>query len=317
MKLLITGVSGFIGGALAARAISIPDVHSVLIARRKIPLSEDAASFVLIDRIETFGRWDEILADIDVLIHAAAQAHSVVQSDSHIAMDDSNVLSTQILAEAAARQGVRHFIYLSSAGVNGNISKGQAVEEADPVCPHSSYAYSKYVGELILKDVCNRSSMGYTCLRMPLVYGRNAHGTFAQLLRFVQKIPVTPFGLLNNKRSLLFVENLVDYLLEYAIQELPQNGAFFIADEGTFSTRQIIDLIAGGYGKRIRHLPISPSLLKAGLTAIGKGSMYQQLCGDFHLNTGKLYLATSWRPRYASAEALRSVGLSLNSKQEP
>ena len=316
MKLLITGANGFIGGVLAALAGVIPDIHPILIARRNIPLSSDT-SLVLVDRIETFTEWVQILAGVDVVIHAAAQAHLAVQANSHDAVDEPNALSTKILAETAARQGVRHFIYLSSAGVNGNVSRGRAVEETDPVQPHSSYTYSKYVGEQILKDVCSCSLMGFTCLRMPLVFGGQARGTFAQLLRFVQTVSVTPFGFVSNKRSLLFVGNLVDYLLEYAIHEPPQNEIFFIADEGVLSTRQIIDLIVEGCGKRMWHLPIPPLFFKAGLYAIGKGGIYQQLFGDFYLNTRKLYLATSWRPRYSSAEALRSVGRSLIVKKEP
>lgn len=315
MKLLITGASGFIGGVLAVRAGSMPDVHAVLIARQKIPHTGDT-SLVLIDRIETFTGWDQLLAGVDIVIHAAAQAHVAVHSDSHAATDEPNAQSTKVLAETAARQGVRHFIYLSSAGVNGNVSRGRAVEETDPVQPHSSYARSKYAGEQILKDVCSRSSMGFTCLRMPLVYGRKARGTFAQLLRFVQTVPTTPFGAASNQRSLLCVDNLADFLLEFAIHAAPLNDTFFIADEGVLSTRGIVDWIAEGAGKRIGHLPVPPFLMKAVLYAVGKGSMYQQLFGDFYLNTGKLERATAWRPRVDSAEALRNIGRSLNVQQD-
>lgn len=316
MRLLITGASGFIGGALTARAVAMPDFHVVVTARRNIPLPSDA-TLVLVDRIESFSEWDKVLEGIDVVIHAAAQAHSAVQADSHDLMSEPNALSTKILAESAARQSIRHFIYLSSAGVCGNVSKGRALEESDQVQPHSTYTHSKYVGEQIVKDVCSRSSMGFTCLRMPLVFGLHARGTFSKLLRFVQLASVTPFGLVNNRRSLLFVGNLVDYLLEDAVHQPPKNETFFIADDGFLSTRQIIDLIGEGGGKRMWHLPVPPLLFKAGLYAIGKGGIYQQLFGDFHLNTQKLSIASSWRPRYSSAEALRSIGCSLICKQEP
>lgn len=291
-------------------------VHSVVVAKRSIPLPSDA-TLVLVERIESFTEWDQVLEGIDVVIHAAAQAHSAAQADSRGAMSDPNVLSTKILAESAARQGIRHFIYLSSAGVNGNVSRGRALEESDPVRPHSAYTHSKYVGEQILKDVCNRSSMGFTCLRMPLVFGVHAPGTFAKLLRFVQLASITPFGLTHNRRSLLFVENLVDYLLDYAIYDSPKNETFFIADDDVLSTRQIIDFIVEGGEKRMWHLPIPPLLLQAGFHVMQKDGIYQQLFGDFQLNTQRLYRSTAWRPRYSSSEALRSIGWSLFCRQGP
>lgn len=315
MKILITGANGFIGGELAERIVSVPGIQTVLVGRRKVSVA-GITSHIIVDSIETFSRWDEALADVQIVIHAAAHAHYSGRAETFSGDSDPNVCSTRMLAEAAARQGVRHFIYLSSAGVNGNTSPAGGLQESDAESPHSLYTQSKYEGEKLLRTICARSSMRFTCLRLPLVYGAQARGTFARLLRFVQRMPVTPFGCVRNRRSILFVGNLVEFIVDHAIHAVPSNEVYFLADPQVLSTREILDLIAEGCGKRLLHMPVPPLLMKAALYCVGRGTMYQQLFGDFYLDNGKLARASEWRPRFSAPEALRSIGRNLQTRKE-
>jgi nucleoside-diphosphate-sugar epimerase len=187
--------------------------------------------------------WDGITRGIDCVVHAAARVHARGRRSVHPLTDirEVNVTATERLARQAARDGVKRFIFVSSIGVNGVCTRARGFTEADLPQPYNAYAKSKLAAEKALFDIASGSAMEVVVLRPPLVYGRGAPGNFRLLANWIRRGWPLPFGaVMNNRRSVLFLDNLTDALLRCATHPEAANKVFLIADREPVSTAQLI-----------------------------------------------------------------------------
>ena len=224
--------------------------------------------------------WSAALADQQVVIHAAARAHIMKDevSDPLAEYRRINVEGTLRLARQAAAAGVERFIFISSIGVNGNINTQPFTEEDTPN-PAELYAQSKWEAEQGLWEVQRRSGMQLVIIRPPLVYGPNAPGNFGSLMRWVEKGVPLPLGSINNKRSLVAVDNLVDLIITCIDHPAAANQVFLAGDGQDLSTTELLRGVAKAMGKPSRLIPVPSSLLILGATLLGKKAMAQRLLG--------------------------------------
>ncbi|EOB1207385.1 NAD-dependent epimerase/dehydratase family protein [Photobacterium damselae] len=247
--------------------------------------------------------WDNALDDIDCIIHLAGLAHS--NSFSKNDYNSVNTLGTLKLASDAAKAGVKRFVFVSSIGVNGSSTEiGKPFTYRSEVEPHNTYAKSKLDAEIGLKKISDQTGLEVVIVRPTLVYGPNAPGNFGLLTKLVTKLPLFPFGVVNNKRSFIAVQNLIDLLLTCAKHPDAAGHVFLASDGESISTKQFINAVAKGLNKPICQLPVPTSVMRLGAKLIGKQSMAEQLLDNLEVDSSNAFDVMGWKPLYTMEQAM-------------
>jgi nucleoside-diphosphate-sugar epimerase len=306
-RVLVTGGDGFVGRALADRLLK--DGYFVRIGSRK-DLVSDVKRFEYV-RSPDFGSsadYQEMLADTSVVVHCAGRAHLLADTALNPLEEfrSVNVNGTIRLARQAADQGVRRFVFLSSVGVNGLYThSGQKFSESDSPNPHNAYAQSKLEAEQGLATLSVQTGMEVVVIRPPLVYGFNAPGNFGALARLVLKGWPLPLGAIsNNLRSLVALDNLVDFIVVCIQSPRAANETFLVSDGDDLSTSELVRGIADAAGISLKLWPIPPWLLLVIGVILGKGEAVRRLCGSLQLDTSKAHLLLNWSPPLSVREGL-------------
>ena len=247
-KLLISGSNGFVG--------------KYFINKYKNKYEIKTFSF-LKDDINSLD-----CSDIDVVFHLSALVHQM-DGASCEEYERVNVSQTLELAKKAKESGIKQFIFMSTVAVYG-IETGVMNEKSD-YTPLTEYGKSKLRAEIELQKLENKN-FKVSIIRPPIVYGKNAPGNMKSLLKLINKVPLLPFGKIENKRSMVYIGNLCHLVDEVITQE--KSGIFLASDDEPISTSRLIELIAKNLDKKIYlvKIPFFESLLK-----LVKPSFYKRL----------------------------------------
>lgn len=213
-----------------------------------------------------------------------------------------NVEATAALLQAAQACSVRRFAYISSIKVLGESSApGQALAENFPPAPLDAYGRSKLAAErLVLKA----QKMEAFILRPPLVYGPGVGANFARMLRWVRSGMWLPFAAVDNRRSLVFVGNLVDALVFLAKAPGVGGRVFHVSDGNAVSTPELLSAIARACHRKPRLLHIPVPVLKSLLCLMGKRAEAQRLCASLQIGDTVLRREFGWTPPHDFAQGL-------------
>lgn len=313
--ILLTGASGFVGTALLQRLVR--EGHKVRACVRQSSASLPAG----VDRVQIADiaaqvDWSAALQGVQVLVHTAARAHIMRDSaaDPLAAFRQVNVNATVHLARQAAAAGVRRFVYLSSVKVHGEATlTGQAFRETDVPAPQDAYAQSKLEAEQALRQVARDSGLELVIVRPTLVYGPGVKANFAALVRVVQRGLPLPLGAVRNQRSLLGLDNLVDFLLLCMTHRQAAGQTFLVSDGHDISTPELLRKLACALGVRAQVFAVPLWLLQAGAMCLGKGAWMRRLCGNLQVDISKARQVLGWAPPVSLEEGLAGVVL----PQEP
>ena len=206
---------------------------------------------------------------------------------------------------------VRRFVFVSSIGVNGNSTGAAPFSERDVPHPEEPYAVSKLEAEQALRARAGSSSMETVIVRPPLVYGPGAPGNFARLSALVRRAPVLPFGAVRNCRSLIAVDNLVDFLIACMEHPSAASETFLVSDGEDLSTADLVRRLSHAMGRRSRIISVPPGLLVAAARFAGRQEMAQRLLGSLQIDISKARERLGWTPPISVDEGLRrAVGRS-------
>jgi len=299
MRILVTGASGFVGTALCRELLARG--HAVRAAvRRRIPpgaVPPQLEQILIPDIAAEFDR--SALADgVGTIVHLAAIAHRSNPIEAEIRR--VNCDSAVRLAEAAAGI-VRRFIFLSSVKVHGEDSGRGTYGEDDALDPRDSYARSKLEAERALTETTARNGMELVLIRPPLVYGPEVKANFLRLLGWVDSGLPLPFASVRNRRSLIYVGNLVDAIARCA-EHPAARGPLLVSDDETVSTPELVSRITRALERPARLIPVPPALA-AGMIA-GRRDEIQRLIGNLAIDSSKARRLLDWRPPYALDEGL-------------
>lgn len=303
---LVTGATGFVGRALSAE-----------LERRGRPVRRATRTAVpgavAVGAIGWHTDWAAALDRVDTVIHTAARVHVMRDDaiDPDAAFRDVNVLGTRRLAEQAAARGVTRLVFVSSIKVNGDVTSREAAHTAFATPdPADAYARSKWAAEQALHEIARETGLGVTIVRPPLVYGPEAGGNFARLKGLVARGVPLPLGAVDNRRSLVALENLVDLLIHCLNHPNAANETFLAADGEDLSTPALIRLMADGMGRRARLFPVPPRLLRAAARAMGKSELGVRLLDSLRVDTSHTRQRLDWLPPAAPRDAIvRAVAL--------
>lgn len=309
MRILLTGASGFIGSELLQELIR--DSHHVTVAQRRY--HEDLGPCVtqeLIAGLTEDQDWTNLLQGQDIVIHLAARVHVMneVSSDPLDLYRAVNLNGTVNLAKQAIAAGVKRFIFISSIKVNGESTNQHHPYKADdPRMPVDPYGISKMEAEQQLIELTRTTDMDFVIIRPVLVYGPGVQANFLSMMRWLNKGIPLPFGSIQNLRSMVALDNLIDLIVTCLNHPAAANQVFLVSDDEDLSTTMLLKKMASALGKPAYLLPIPNCLLQVIFTVIGKKAIGQRLCGSLQVDISKTRDILGWTPRVSVDDALRKT----------
>lgn len=305
-RCLVTGANGFVGGALMKH---LEAAGCSIRGSVRSPV-QPSGNLVGVAALGPDTDWQQALAGCSVVVHTAGRAHQLRDAAENPLAEFRrvNVDGTLALATQSLEMGVRRFIFISSIGVNGLLNRNGPFTEEQVPAPAAAYAVSKLEAEEGLRRLLTGSSMELVILRPTLVYAAHAPGNFARLLHFVKSGVPLPLAGVHNRRSLLALENLLDFIALCMKRPEAAGHLFVVADGQDLSTPELIRSLAEGMQRPARLWPCPDGLLRLGAKMAGRSSMYQQLCGNLQVDIGKARKLLGWVPPLETRAALREAG---------
>lgn len=301
-RVLITGSSGFIGHGLLA---SLGEQWPVTAATRSNQPLRGIRN-VAVGEIGSKTDWSDALLGATTVIHLAGAAHG--SGKQRIPdFQQVNVLGTINLAKQALNANVKRFIFLSSIGVNGQANNSPFSECSIPN-PSKPYAFSKYYAECALQDIFRGTQTELVVVRPPLVYAGHAPGNFRLLLKAVAGGYPLPFAGVENKRSMISLDNLVSFLMLCVLHPSAGNNLFVISDLQAVSTCQILKHVANGMQKKLNLFRVPDSVLRGGAEITRRAGVYTQLCETLTIDPSKACSVLNWAPVTSTGGALEAAG---------
>jgi nucleoside-diphosphate-sugar epimerase len=259
--------------------------------------------------LESFRDWPQLVSGADALVHLAARAHEIRRADDETAslVHAVNVDATLKLAAAAARSGVRRFVFLSSVGVNGNETKRKAFTETDRPSPAEVYAISKWEAEQKLAQIQAETGMQVTIVRPTLIYGAGAKGNVLRVLKTVASGLPLPFGALCNARSFIGLDNLCDLILRCVESPQAAGEVFLAAEPERHSTAEFFRCVAFAMGHRHQIWRWPSPLLRAAASIAGRQRDLHKLSSALEVNPAKAMNALGWRPNVSFCDGIAAM----------
>lgn len=307
-SVFLTGATGFVGGAVMRRLVADGARVTAAVRNGAVDFDED----VKVVHFDSFdgANWYQSLMGVDAVVHCAARVH--VMSDTEVnplaAFRKVNVAGTLDLAEQAAQAGVRRFVFISSVKVSGEGTRlGKPYAADDPPAPSDPYGVSKLEAEMGLLALAERTAMEIVIIRPVLVYGPGVKANFLNMIRWLDKGIPLPFGAIENRRSLVALNNLVDLIVTTISHPAAANQIFLISDGEDLSTTQLLRRTADALGKSARLLPVPSWILSGAAKLVGKGALSQRLCGSLQVDIQKTRTLLQWTPPESVNDALKAV----------
>src|SRR5690606_14952108 len=304
----LTGSTGFVGSALLSELQKSPGYRVVCALRSAVsPASDDV---VVVGNIDGTTDYSSALNGVDVVIHAAARAHIMRDevSDPLAEYRKVNVDGTLNLARQAVAAGVKRFVYISSIKVNGESTTGlSAFTEADSAKPEDPYGVSKHEAEEGLRLLAQETGLEVVIIRPPLVYGLGVKANFLSLVKLSASGLPLPFGSVKNKRSMVYVGNLVSFIIHCIQHPMAANQTFLVSDGEDVSLRNLVTYIRLCLGRSPRLLPVPVGLFKLAGALTGKRGVVDRLVGDLQVDSTKARTLLEWVPPFTVSQGIEAT----------
>ena len=309
MNILVTGATGFIGQLLCAHLLERSwRVYGTLLASESPTSLIAGVTPIIIDPLGPDTEWRHALANIDVIIHLAARVHIMEETVSNplIEFRKVNVEGTQRLALDAVRAGVKRLVFISSIKVNGE-EAALPYTDRSPEQPVEFYGISKWEAEQALRLIEAESDLEITIIRPTLVYGPGVKANFLNMLRVIQSGFPLPFASIDNKRSMIYVGNLVDALAISSVHPAAAGQTFLVSDGEDVSTPELIRRLANAFALPARLLSVPQFILNLLGKMTGKSAAIVRLTGSLTVDISGIRQRLGWCPPFTMDEGLRAT----------
>ncbi len=308
-RVLVTGGTGFVGRALCPTLLEAG--YEVSVATRNPRAAEDM-HHVEVRPIPAIGAgtdWTAALRDVDLVVHLAARVHVMDEptADPLAAYRQVNTDGTRRLAEDAAAAGVRRFVLLSTVKVLGEATSDGPFRDDDAPAPQDPYGWSKLEAEQVLAEVAAGSDMETVVLRPPLVYGPHVKGNFLALLSLCRRAPPLPLGGVGNRRTMVYVDNLVDAILRGLDHPRAAGRTYLVGADEAVSTPDLIRALAAAMKRPARLFAVPPSALRLAGRALGRSAAAARLLESLVVDDARIRAELDWRPRIPLLEGLNKT----------
>lgn len=305
--ILLTGASGFIGNKLVARLVS--DGHRVRLATRAE--SVVSANYGNLERINVgeigpTTDWRIALNGCDTVVHLAGQVPSRAKNAE--IFRSVNDEGTRRLVDHSAELDVNLFFHMSSINAVVDNDSHSIISDFTPSNAKSAYGLSKHAAEVHVAGFVNSDRVGVS-LRPPIVYDESARGNW-RLLQNLAALPIPlPFGSVNNRRSIISLENLVDAssrVISLGCEAI--SGAFGVAEDPAVCLADILKWLRSGMGKQQWLLPVPESVIWYSLSALGRHQLAARLLGNLEINSQKFRKTYNWTQKIESKVRIKQIG---------
>lgn len=259
---------------------------------------DDFEWVVLHDRSDE-NETNRALQGVSAVVHLAARVHVMTDqaADPLREFRRVNASWTERLARAAASQGIRRVVCMSSIKVNGEQSVVPFTEQDLPN-PQDPYGVSKWEAEQALAGISSQTGLETVVVRSPLVYGPGVGGNFLQLLNILRRGVPLPLARVQNRRSLIYRGNLVDALV-CCVRDIRAAGQTYLVSDGEdLSTPELIRRLGNALGVTVRLWPVPLSVLSRLGQVIGKQAVIDRLLGSLQVNSSKIRRELDWQPPF-------------------
>lgn len=291
MKVLVTGMSGFVGKEL--QRFLKPEFELQAYKRGTVPVM-----------------------DCDAVIHLAGKAHDTGRRVNHYEYDQANTQLTVKLFDAFLQSGAGTFIFMSSVKAAADRVEGILTEETEPN-PETPYGKSKLAAEKYLLSQSLPVNKRLYILRPCMIHGPGNKGNLNLLFKLVSKGIPWPLGAFENLRSFCSSANLAFVIRELLANPSIPSGIYQVADDEPVSTNALISLIAEVKGKPERIWNINRDLL-SGLAKLGNilrlplnEERFKKLTGNYIVSNTKIKRAMGKELPLKSLDGLRQTLLSF------
>ena len=297
-RILLTGSTGFIGTELL-KQLKLKKYFIHTSSRSSLENKINEVQNFKINQIDNNSNWSEALERVDCVIHCAG----IAVENNKLNVNDLdyyykvNVEGVSNLANQAAAKGVRRFIFLSSIKVNGertNVSSN--FKNTDEPNPEDIYAISKWKAEQSLHAISKQTGLEIVIIRAPIVYGEGVKGNFLHLLNLIYQGFPLPFGSVNNHRSFISLENLVDLIICCIDHSKAAGQTFLVSDGEDISTPNLIKKIAMMMKKKAVLIPVPISIIKLIGKIIRKKKKINSLINSLQVDNFFTKETLQWQP---------------------
>jgi nucleoside-diphosphate-sugar epimerase len=303
MKILVTGANGLVGRVLCS--VLDQDGKQVIRTVRASPTPWEMPVGDINEKTD----WLVALSQgIDVVVHLAAQtplADSEVEAAAN-RYHQVNTVGTANLARQCAKHGVKRFVLISTVKVLGE-GKIEPYRDDDLAVPADTYAISKWGAEQALRQIAAETGMEVVVLRPPLIYGPEVKGNFLRLMQAIKRRRPLPLGGIQNRRSLIYLGNLVDVIRVCLTHPKAAGKTFLVSDGDDVSTPELIRRVAVALGQRPFLLPVPVSWIKCVGAFLGKKAAVERLIGSLYVDIAPLQEQLGWIPPYTMQAGLETT----------
>ena len=324
MKVLVTGATGFVGKALIEHLWSETFGVKALVRQSSVvlPLAVEQLVMGNLKNLTLSDSSDflrEAFKGVEVVVHTAARVH-LMKDNACNPLDEFRKINrdaTLILARLAAESGVKRFIFLSSIKVNGEMTRPSHPFTPDDInIPDDPYGLSKYEAEQGLLALAQETDMEVVIIRPPLVYGPGVKANFSLMIKWMNKPVPLPFGAIHNQRSLVALDNLVNFISLCVDREKSlkaSNQIFLISDGQDVSTTQLLKNIGQAINLQSPSdikawlVPVPVSLMTFFARLLGRGDIANRLFGSLQVDSSKAFDSLGWTPVITMGEQLAKM----------
>jgi nucleoside-diphosphate-sugar epimerase len=310
LRVLVTGATGFIGTALIGRMAGAGRHIVRATVRRNSGELPQAVERIATEDLSPDANWQQSLRDVDTVIHLAARVHVIHDSavDPVAEFHRVNVEGTLSFAQQAAAANVRRFIFLSSIKVNGEATlPGKPYKADDVPAPVGPYSVSKLEAEGVLRRLSLETGMETVIIRPPLVYGPGVKANFLSMMHWLTRGIPLPLGAIDNRRSLVALDNLVDLIVTCIDHPAAANQIFLAGDGEDLSTAELLRRLGKFLGKPARLVPVPPAVIITVARILGKREIAQRLLGSLQVDIRKNKDVLGWEPPFTVDHGLEAV----------
>jgi nucleoside-diphosphate-sugar epimerase len=301
-RVLVTGATGFVGRVLCPM---LENGGWTVIRAVRTPREGGIA----VGDIGPDTDWRAALDGVAAVVHLAARVHVMrdATNDPLAHFRAVNSAGTANLARQAAQAGARRLVYLSSIKVNGESTDASPFRPDDPPHPQDPYALSKWEAEQALCRIGADTGLEVVVLRPPLVYGPGVKANFLRLLGLVGRGLPLPLGAVNNRRSLLYLDNLID-AIEVCLTHPAAAGKTYLLSDGTaLSTTDLLRHLAAALGKQPKLIAVQPRLLRIAAQLTGKSAEAARLLDSLEIDCTAITRELGWQPPYSTEQGLAAT----------